>query len=230
MPSHPTRIALISDVHGDVHSLQSALDQIDAQGIDHILCAGDLVGVGLFHEETVQLVRERGILCCRGNWDRWAVGWGTEAEPFSGRPDEPYDALGLGLSTESLRFLAGLPAQLRLEIEGTRIVVCHGSLASDMDVLFEDQVDQAELRGMLDEVGADVLVLGHTHVPMRVEVQGGGMVVNPGALMKRGEGEAKALILEPEIGEWRRDDDEGGTFAVLDTVTAHTFPTTTSGV
>lgn len=134
----PTLVALLADVH----ALRAALDQIDAQGVEHILCAGDPVGgVGLFHEEVVQLVLQRGIQCCRGNWDRWAIGWGTEAEPFAERVGEPYDALGLGLSGASIRFLAGLPFMLRMEINATRIVVSHGSPASDMHAVFEEQVD-----------------------------------------------------------------------------------------
>lgn len=46
-------IAVISDVHADVHSLDAALQQIRDLGCDQIVCAGDLVDFGLFPEETI---------------------------------------------------------------------------------------------------------------------------------------------------------------------------------
>ena len=68
------------------------------------------MGYGVFPEETIALIRERGIACVRGNWDRWAVGDGTPEDAFDMRPR---DASGFELSREARRFLHGLPRVLR---------------------------------------------------------------------------------------------------------------------
>jgi predicted phosphodiesterase len=65
-----TRLAIVTDVHADVHALRDALAQIDKLGVDQILCCGDLVDYGLFPDETLTLVRERRIVTIRGNHDR----------------------------------------------------------------------------------------------------------------------------------------------------------------
>lgn len=73
-----TRLAIISDVHADVHALRDALAQIDKLKVDQILCCGDLVDYGLFPEETLTLLRERGVVAIRGNHDRWAIQEGRD--------------------------------------------------------------------------------------------------------------------------------------------------------
>jgi predicted phosphodiesterase len=90
-----SKLAIISDVHGDVHALRDALAQIDRLDCDQIVCGGDLVDWGLFPAETIELLRERKIPCIRGNHDRWATGRGRaddldEAETGA----EPYPRLG----------------------------------------------------------------------------------------------------------------------------------------
>jgi predicted phosphodiesterase len=74
-------IAIISDVHADVHALRDALVQIERLGCSRIVCAGDLVDYGLFPEETIALMVERQIPCVRGNHDRWALGVGRADSP-----------------------------------------------------------------------------------------------------------------------------------------------------
>ncbi len=77
------RLALLSDIHADLHALQGAFRHIDALGCDGIVCAGDLVDYGLFPDETIQLLISRNIPTIRGNHDRWAAsrepGWGGSA-------------------------------------------------------------------------------------------------------------------------------------------------------
>jgi predicted phosphodiesterase len=64
-----TRLAVITDVHADVHALRDALVQIDDLNIDQVLCCGDLIDYGLFPEETLTLLEEREVVAIRGNHD-----------------------------------------------------------------------------------------------------------------------------------------------------------------
>ncbi len=121
------RLAIISDVHADLHALRDALSQAERAGCDAVVCAGDLVDYGVFPEETIALLIERGIPCIRGNHDRWAVGRGRADEPRAGVDVAPHDASGWDLSPATLQFLTGLPTRWDAVIEGVRVAVRHGN-------------------------------------------------------------------------------------------------------
>lgn len=63
------RMAIISDIHGNIPALQAVLNDIRKRGIKRIVCLGDLVGKGPAPDQAIDLVRE----CCEavvmGNWD-----------------------------------------------------------------------------------------------------------------------------------------------------------------
>lgn len=182
------RLAIFSDIHADLHALQDALRHIDRIGCDEIVCAGDLVDFGLFPEETLGLIIERGIPCVRGNHDRWAVKSG---------------AASLDLSPGSMRFLSGLPTAWEKRVEGVRLAVHHGSPRGDMDGIDPDQLDLALADMLLRKADCDVLIVGHTHVAFRVDVAGGRSILNPAALLR-----------DPASGD--EGPPATGTFGILD--------------
>ncbi|MBI2893921.1 MAG: YfcE family phosphodiesterase [Deltaproteobacteria bacterium] len=163
-------LGIISDVHADLHALRDALAQLERLGCDAIVCAGDLLDWGLFPEQTIALLREARIPCIRGNHDRWAVA-------------ECQDASGWDLTSRAVRFLDGLPTSWRRTIEGVRVVVWHARPGNDMDGIYPDQTAPDELLGILERADADVLVVGHTHLPFCHRTRRG-LVVNPGALLR----------------------------------------------
>ncbi len=55
------RIAVITDIHGNLPALEASLDAIDAIGVDAVYCGGDLVGYGPHPNEVCRLIEERGI-------------------------------------------------------------------------------------------------------------------------------------------------------------------------
>jgi predicted phosphodiesterase len=63
------RTALISDIHGNHAGLLAALDDIERQNCDGIVCLGDLVEGGPENEKVVETLRERAVPCIRGNHD-----------------------------------------------------------------------------------------------------------------------------------------------------------------
>ena len=165
-----TRLAIISDVHADLHALRDALVYIERLGCDLIVCAGDLVDYGAQPEETVTLLRERKIPCIRGNHDRWSL---------DRKPDDPR-----ALSPSAREFLASLPTRWDRTIEGVRVAVRHGTPRSDMAGIDPDEATAGDVWFWLREADADVLIVGHTHVPFALSVVGGGMIANPGALLR----------------------------------------------
>jgi putative phosphoesterase len=213
------RLAIISDVHANVNALRDALAQTERVGCDAVVCAGDLVDYGLFSEETIGLLRERRIPCIRGNHDRWAVGHGRADEPRAVVGAEPHDTTGCDLSRDALWFLAGLPASWDAVIEGVRVAVRHGTPRSDTDGIYPDQASAADVGRWLDDAGADVLVVGHTHLAFVLRALGGGLVVNPGAPLREPAETCadRAWIHDPDAGTLVPGPAPGGgTFGVLE--------------
>jgi len=61
------KTAILSDIHGNLHALRAVLAEIDAMGIEEIVCGGDTVGYGSQSAACVALIRERSTLCVLGN-------------------------------------------------------------------------------------------------------------------------------------------------------------------
>ena len=163
------RLAVISDLHADVHALADALREIDRIGCEAIVCCGDLVDYGLFPDETLTLLAERKLPTVRGNHDRWSV---------ESRRDE-WD-----LSRTSRKFLSSLPVSLNLIVSGVRVAVHHASPRGDMDGIYPDQLDRSLATALLRKAAADVLIVGHTHVGFALNVEGVGLIVNPAAVLR----------------------------------------------
>lgn len=153
-------VGIISDVHGDYTTLETAIHRLKTyHHVEQILCAGDLVGRGPQPDQVVQLVRERGIVTVRGNHDEWSY----------------------SLSLENKTYLKDLPLEWRGDLAGRTIYMCHGKPGNNLWGLYRDHISNTLLNMMLVSLNADVLITGHTHMPLYVRVKRG-CVVNPGSL------------------------------------------------
>jgi putative phosphoesterase len=154
------KVGIISDIHGDYQALLTTIERLDHHHhVDQILCAGDLIGRGPNPDAVVDLVREREIPTVRGNHDEWA-----------------YD-----IKSENRDFLRNLPIDIHLTFEGVNLYMCHGKPGNNIWGLYEAHVSKTLLNMMLTSLNVDVMVTGHTHVPMFLRVDSG-CVVNPGSL------------------------------------------------
>jgi len=153
-------IGIISDIHGDVDSLITVLNRFETyHHTDYIVCAGDLIGRGPQENRVVDIIREREIPTVRGNHDEWFY----------------------NLSKPNTAFLKGLPVDLELSYDGVNVFMCHGKPGNNMWGLYRDHISDTLLNMMLGTLKADVLITGHTHVPMYIQVEQG-VVINPGSL------------------------------------------------
>lgn len=153
-------IGVISDIHGDFAALQIALDRLDNyHRTSAVLCAGDLIGRGPQPDEVVSLIRERGIPTVRGNHDEW----------------------NYPLTIDNKAFVKDLPLEWRGVYDHRTIFMCHGKPGNNLWGLYRDHISSTLLNMMLQSLGVDVLVTGHTHMPLFMRVQQG-CVINPGSL------------------------------------------------
>jgi predicted phosphodiesterase len=69
----PVKVGIISDIHGDIVALDAAIARLREMKCDPIICAGHLLDLEPFGEEVVQRIKAEGIVCIRGNHERWAL-------------------------------------------------------------------------------------------------------------------------------------------------------------
>ena len=90
-----------------------------------------------------------------------------------------------------------------------------------MDGIYPDSATGSDARRWLDQARADVLLVGHTHIPFSLSIPGRGMIGNPGALL-RDIGDDGALICNPATGTFDQGIlPEGGAFGILELPSLH---------
>lgn len=157
------RIALISDVHGNLTALEAVLDDIDSRGITRILNLGDFVGKGPRGREVVDMCRERCEVNLLGNW-----------EDFLPDPERDFTSEALRwwraqLGPGQPEWLRGLPFSHDLRVSGRRMRLFHAS-ATSVHTRVNFDHDEAEFLGMFanspatgDGPPPDVVCYGDTH-------------------------------------------------------------------
>ncbi len=164
------RIGLISDPHASPQALEQALTLFREQGVTRILCAGDIAGYYDHVPETVSLLQAANCDCVIGNHDvSYLAGEQTDEAVCD--------------------YLSQLPTYRRYEIDGCGIYLVHaeppeglhgGIKLLDLSGEFiESRLRQWKSR--LDDLDADILVVGHTHQVYAVTL-GELLVINPGSL------------------------------------------------
>jgi predicted phosphodiesterase len=183
----PSLVGVITDVHGDLEALDAALGRLRAMGCDVILCAGDLIDMEPLGEEVVQRLKaEKGLICIRGNHERWALERRHRQKDmrsfFEPCHISEYVGGGSELSRDSLAWLATLPVHWEGEAEGTRLAMWHARPGSDMDGIVAEKTGPALRRRLLGQAHADVLIVGHSHVEFELVVDDPpGKILNPGS-------------------------------------------------
>lgn len=125
VPAAVERIALVSDLHGNVTAFEAVLSDIAARGIRTIHNLGDVVGKGPRGSECVRLAREHCAVTVRGNWDDFLP---PEVPSFP--RDAAFQWWHDELSLEDREWLVSLPLVHRLELSGRVIRLVHASAES----------------------------------------------------------------------------------------------------
>jgi putative phosphoesterase len=191
-----TRIAIFSDLHGNSAATAAVLAAIDAETPDAIYNLGDLVGYGARPNETIALIRARGIPTIMGNYDD-GVGFDRDECGCAYRDPEE-EARGQAslvwsramTTEENKAYLRTLLPEMRFEAEGTRVRLVHGSPRRMNEYLFEDR-DPRSLARIAQSAETDVLIFGHTHKPWVRAIEGV-LFVNDGSVGKPKDGDPRA--------------------------------------
>ena len=198
------KLAIISDIHANLHALQAVWEDLKSQQPDAVYCLGDLVGYGAYPNETVEFIRKRQISTIMGNYDE-GVGFDLDdcGCAYKHALEDQWGKQSLNwtqkhTSKDNKRYLQSLPMQIRLEQAHPRVMMVHGSPRKINEYLYEDRPD-ATFERIAKLAVADILLFGHTHLPYMKEVSGT-TFINCGSVGKPKDGNPDAgyVILIPD--------------------------------
>lgn len=208
------RYALLSDVHANLPALEAVLADVASRpGVDAVYHLGDLVGYAPWPNETVALLRERGISGIAGNYDSTV---GTDYRHCGCKYEDPrqeelshlsYDWTRRHATPEVKAYLAGLPFRIDLRpagghAPGPRVVLVHGTPTLNTLYWTEDRDDAFCLK-MAEHAGlraGDVICFGHTHKPWHREVEGIHFV-NTGSVGRPKDGDPRGGYVLLEVDD-----------------------------
>ena len=203
------RIALFSDVHGNLPALDAVLADVVRADVDSVHCLGDLVGYGPDPSGVVQRMRNLGIATIRGNYDdgvgnrRGQCGcyYATEQARQDGAAS--YAFTDAALDDAEHAWLAALPDSARLEAAGLRVLLAHGSPRKINEYLLPDRTEEQLVR-LATQAEADVVCVGHVHIPYHRAMADPDRrrihYVSSGSVGKPKDGDPRAAWVEVLIG------------------------------
>ncbi len=208
------RLALVSDIHGNLPALEAVAADIRRRGADSVINLGDNLSGPLLPLETAQFLMASGWLSLAGNHERQLLACAP------GGDNTPDGYARSQLTGPELDWLRTLRPRHQLTEE---ILLCHGTPDSDCRYLLETihhgvlrLADAGKLASRLGGVDSAVVACGHTHVPRSVRLATGQLIVNPGSVglqafdddvsayhvMETGSPDARYAIIEKTSAGW----------------------------
>lgn len=201
------RIAIFSDIHGNMQALDAVLADIAVQSPDVIYCLGDLVGYGANPNDVTERIRREGFATVMGNYDdgvgfeRDECGCAYREDAERERGQRSLEWTKARVTPENKAFLRSLAGELRFDADGKRILLVHGSPRKMNEYLFEDR-PLSSFQRLAAASNADLIVFGHTHKPYVKDVEGV-TFLNVGSVGKPKDGDWRACYALVEDGAIR---------------------------
>jgi predicted phosphodiesterase len=195
----PSRLALLSDQHGNDVAFRAALEDVERLGVEEILCLGDVVQGGTEPAQTLDRLAAVGSETVLGNADAFLLEVPTDSpEPVTERQLEVREWTLSQLSSSHLAQIRSFAPVVRRELGGLSLLLFHGSPRSYDDVLLPE-LGGASLDPFL---GHDTALLagGHTHLQWTRKI-GDALYVNPGSVGISYDRHGDELVLRP-LAEW----------------------------
>lgn len=192
------RLAVFSDVHGNLPALEAVLGDIHDAGATHVVCLGDLVDYGPFPNEVIDRVRHDGIPIIIGNhddgvgFDRTDSGGGFKDLREKNRKDRAFAWTKAHVTAESKAFLRELPHEMRVEAGNGQLLLVHASPRSLNEYVYADR-PASTFQAIAEAAGSRTVAIafGHTHKPYTRTVAGM-LFVNAGSVGNPKDGDPRA--------------------------------------
>lgn len=188
-------VLIISDVHGNYHALDRVMKEVK---YDVILCCGDIVVDYPFPLQCIRALKDSCIHICMGNND-YNVAYDKKASDFISRKyahlakdlDRNTDLTKELINDDAKKYLRQLPRECRFILDGISFYMNHTVPQLPVHHYLDKNTPRSELADYYQEVRADVILTGHTHVPY-VKNFGEKILVNPGSVGQSRDGDPRA--------------------------------------
>lgn len=190
------RIIVLSDIHANLAALERVL--ADLPSYDELYCLGDIVGYGPDPNEVIETLQtHRPTIVLAGNHD-YAVVTGN-ASGFVDYAVKAIQWTRSQLSKNNLDYLKALAPSARHKAQGIEIAMFHGSPRDPLNEYVFPGTQSSLLKRLLELSKAELLLQGHTHVPMSFRDRDA-LLLNPGSIGQPRDGDTRAsyIVLEME--------------------------------
>ena len=182
------KLAIFGGLYSNYLALESAIADAALRSVDALHCLGDLGAFGPWPDRVFPILQRHNVACVQGNYDDSI---GNELNDCQCGYTDPkdnyfaqisYDYTLAKTSDENKHWLRQLPAEIRLEVDGLNILLCHGSPRRTNEFLWESTTSTAFLERLAFEHDADLIVGTHSGIHWERELSHGRRYVNVGVL------------------------------------------------
>ena len=182
------RIAVISDVHSNLDAFLAVIANLPSY--DELVFLGDLVGYGPQPNEVVEQLRElHPSVALEGNHD-YAVTTG-DTSGFSPHAEVAVKWTRRQIKQQTVEYLSTLQRSAKINLNNTGLALFHGSPNDPLTEYIFPWIDCQSAKGIIEEAGSPLVLLGHTHMPMLYSFENE-MLANPGSVGQPRDGDPRA--------------------------------------
>jgi predicted phosphodiesterase len=182
------RIACFGGVYNNYLALEAACEDAQQRGITNLYCLGDMGAFGPNPDKVFPILQRFGVKCLKGNYDDSVSRGLTDCQCGYTDPQDnhfarlSYDYTLKNTNEDNKRFLGTLPDNILLELEGIRILLCHGSPRRVNEFLWESNSPTHLLEMFCEQSQVDVILATHTGIHWRRELDSGRLFANVGVI------------------------------------------------
>ena len=167
------RIAIFSDIHGNLEVLNSILKDIERNNIDEVICLGDIVGLGPNSKECLDIIMNSKIKMVKGNHEMYIVNDRVYDLIIFETEKEYVRWLKQQLSEEEIEYIENLPISFDMLINGNLFTFCHFLFNIDTDYFYPLTIlDGNSLYEISKKLSTNYMFFGHSHSPFQISNHG----------------------------------------------------------
>lgn len=182
------KIALFGGLYSNYLALEAAIADAGNRGCDAMFCLGDLGAFGPHPDRVFPILQQHGVTCIQGNYDDSI---GNELDDCQCGYTDPqdnhfaqisYDYTLANTSEPNRKWLRELPTELRLNVHGLNVLLCHGSPRRTNEFLWESATSTAFLDRLARDHHADLIIGTHSGIHWHRTLSNGKHYINTGVL------------------------------------------------
>ena len=165
------KIAIISDIHGNLEALKATLNDIEKRKVDKIICLGDTIAKGIHPKKCIELIRKNCEIVLQGNCDFY---FSSEHNNINEMPEQEQKRIKWNqslISKEDREYLLNLPFCYEFYMSGSLVRLFHATpVANNIAILNVDSIETKyqmflPSKNTVSQNIADVVIYAHIHHP-----------------------------------------------------------------